>query len=175
MNEAPPTRIFLVGFMGAGKTTVGKVLAARLDYEFVDLDDVIEAKAGRSVRAIFAELGELQFRRLESEAILSCGAMSRTVVALGGGAYVGESNRLAVREMGMSFWLDCPLEVCMSRLGSDPSRPLLGSEAAMQALLERRIGSYVLADYLVATGDANPDEVADAIIKVLIPTDQGAG
>jgi len=167
MSEPPPTRIFLVGFMGAGKTTVGKVLARRLDYEFVDLDDVIEAQAGKSVRAIFSELGEPEFRRLEGEAILSCGAISGTVVALGGGAYLNESNRLAVREMGMTFWLDCPLEVCMSRLGSDPSRPLLGSEADMRALLERRIASYVLADYLVATGNADPGEVAEAIMKVI--------
>ena len=89
--------IFLVGFMGAGKTTVGRALARHLEYDFFDLDELIAARAGKSVQEIFAELGEAEFRRLEGEAIQPCGGMVRAVIALGGGAYVSEENRTSLR------------------------------------------------------------------------------
>jgi shikimate kinase len=167
MRDLPSSPILLVGFMGAGKTTVGKLLAQRLDYAFVDLDEVIEERAGMSVREIFAEFGESDFRRRESEAIEDCRGMRATVIALGGGAYVAEENRRVAREIGKTVWLDCPLAVCLSRLGTDPSRPRLGSELEMEALLEQRRGSYVRADYVVDTGDCTPEDAATEIMRML--------
>lgn len=167
MSDQPDRPVFLVGFMGAGKTTVGKVLAPRLNYEFVDLDEVIEKRMGMSVQAIFAQLGEAEFRRIESEVLETCREMSRTVVALGGGAYVAASNRELMRDIGTTIWLDCPLEVCLSRTGDDPSRPVLGSKPEMRALLDRRRSAYVMADHIVAVGTATPEEVASEIWKLV--------
>src|SRR5690242_11447482 len=101
--------IFLVGFMGAGKTTVGRELARRLDYEFLDLDDWIADAVGMSVQEIFSQLGEHEFRKLEATAINSCHDRSRSVIALGGGAYICEANRETLRSIGKTVWLNCPL------------------------------------------------------------------
>src|ERR1700686_4327216 len=112
-SDAP---IFLIGFMGAGKTTVGGVLAQQLGYDFLDLDELIAVRAGKPVQQIFAELGEAEFRRLECGAIRSCDRLSRTVVALGGGAYESRENRVSLRETGRTVWLDCRLEICLRRV-----------------------------------------------------------
>src|SRR5262245_4177165 len=131
-----PGRIFLVGFMGAGKTTVGRVLAQLLQHRFFDLDEIIEKDAGKSVRQIFTEDGELEFRRVEKKALESLQGTWDAVVALGGGAYAAEENRRLVRELGTAVWLECPLEVCMARLAGDESRPLLRTEQEMAQLME---------------------------------------
>jgi shikimate kinase len=159
--------IFLVGFMGAGKTTVGRALASELEYKFLDLDELIEARTGKSVQAIFAELGEAEFRRLESEAISSCDELKRAVVALGGGAYISEENRTKLRSIGETVWLDCPLQVCLRRVGGDESRPLLGSRDEMRVLFEGRRVAYSQADYVVAAGEGSPEEIARVIISML--------
>ncbi|MCI0491231.1 MAG: shikimate kinase [Blastocatellia bacterium] len=159
--------IFLVGFMGAGKSTVGRVLAERLSCEFIDLDDVVEAQTGLSVQAIFAESGEAEFRRLEREAIESCRKIKRACVALGGGAYVSEENRAILRRLGKTVWLDCPLKICLTRIASDRSRPLLGGEGEMKALFDSRRPHYTLADYRVETGVLPAKYVAQAIIDLL--------
>ncbi|HEX8186305.1 MAG TPA: shikimate kinase, partial [Blastocatellia bacterium] len=112
-NYAP---IFLVGFMGAGKTTVGRALAQQLNYGFSDLDELIEERAGISIERIFSESGEAEFRRLETEAIQGCREYRRTVIALGGGAYVSDRNRDLIREIGRTVWLDCPLDICLARI-----------------------------------------------------------
>jgi shikimate kinase len=159
-SDAP---VFLIGFMGAGKTTVGRELALRLEYDFFDLDELIAARAGKPVQQIFAELGEAEFRWLEREAIRSCEQLTRTVVALGGGAYETKENRVSLRETGRTVWLDCPLEICLRRVSGDKSRPLLGGEDAMRELLEQRRGAYAEADYVVQTGERTPEELASEI------------
>ncbi len=164
LDESP---IFLVGFMGAGKTTVGWALAHRLGYDFFDLDELIAARVGKSVQDIFTELGEAEFRRLESEAIQSCGGLVLAVIALGGGAYVPEKNRTAVQSIGKSIWLDCPLEICLKRIAGDESRPLLGDEDAMSRLLARRRAAYAQADYCVQAGEFSPEELAIEITTLL--------
>lgn len=164
LDDAP---IFLVGFMGAGKTTVGRALALHLEYNFFDLDELIAERTGKSVQEIFAERGEVEFRSLESEAIQSCSGMVRAVIALGGGAYVLEENRKAVRAIGKIVWLDCPLEVCLRRISGDKSRPLLGDEDEMMALLARRRTAYAQADYSVKAGDLSPEELAIEITRLL--------
>ncbi len=156
--------IFLVGFMGAGKTTVGQALAGKLNCDFFDLDRVIEQQTCKSIQQIFSEQGEPEFRRIERRAIEACRELKNAVVALGGGAYLAEENRKALREAGVTIWLDCPLEICLERIRGDGSRPLLGSEVEMKALLDKRRPAYALADYVVQTGSLSPDEIAIEII-----------
>ena len=158
--------ILLVGFMGSGKTTVGQALAIHLNFAFFDLDRLIEARAGRSVAQIFGELGESEFRRLEQEAILGCRDVRRAVIALGGGAYESKENRNALRAIGRTVWLDCPLDVCLRRISGDQSRPLLADEAQMSALLEQRRSAYELADYVVQTGELSAGQLAVEIAKM---------
>jgi shikimate kinase len=159
--------IFLVGFMGAGKTTVGQTLAEAMGWRFIDLDRLIEQREGRSVREIFEARGESEFRRLEHEAIALCGQMSGTVIALGGGAYVAEANRARLREIGLTVWLDCPLEICLRRVTGDAARPLLRSREEMTGLFERRRPAYGDADLIVETGDRSPQELAAIICELL--------
>lgn len=161
------TRIFLVGFMGSGKTTVGRALAKRRGYRFVDLDEVIEGRAGMSVHEIFTGKGEAEFRRHESESIESCRDLEQVVVALGGGAYESEGNRAALRSLGATVWLNCPLKVCMRRVSRDGSRPLLGRRDEMKLLLERRIPNYSLADYTIETGSRTPKRIVDDIVRLV--------
>ena len=164
LGDAP---IFLVGFMGAGKTTVGRELARHLGYDFIDLDELITSQIGKSVQEIFAELGEAEFRRLESAAIQSCSDLVRCVVALGGGAYVREGNRRLVRAIGKTVWLDCPLETCLERVGGDESRPLLGDVDQMRDLLAQRRASYAEADYVIGSGAQTPAELTQKILSLL--------
>lgn len=153
--------------MGVGKTTVGQSLAKLLKYDFLDLDSVIEKRAGKTVQQLFEEEGEKAFRLLEHEAIRSCSGLKNSVIALGGGAYIFEDNRKALGEIGITVWLDCPLEICLARVSNDGSRPLLGSETEMRSLLDRRRPAYALADYVAQTGALSPDEVALEIIRLL--------
>jgi len=153
--------------MGAGKTTVGQALAKVLNCEFVDVDQLIEARVGKSISDIFAGMGEPKFRRLESDAIVECRGRGRTVIALGGGAYASEENRKVLRNIGKTVWLDCPLEICLQRVSGDHSRPLVTDEAQMRELFERRRPAYAQADYAVQTGDLSPDELAIEIARIV--------
>jgi shikimate kinase len=159
--------IFLVGFMGAGKTTVGKYLAERLGVSFIDLDDLIEAKAGKPVRDIFSTTGETAFRELERQAVESLATITSTVVALGGGAYVMEANRAKLRELGITVWLDCSAELCWLRISGDPGRPLLGALSDMEKLLELRRPEYEQADVHIRVSEESPILVADYIVEEL--------
>ncbi|HEY6328356.1 MAG TPA: shikimate kinase [Blastocatellia bacterium] len=167
--------IFLVGFMGAGKTTVGRVLAKRLKRRFIDLDDMIEQIAGAAVQEIFRIRGEEAFRAIERDAIELLTSAINVIVALGGGAYVAAANRDSLRSIGTTVWIDCPLEMCLSRISSDTSRPLLGSAGEMEKLLSRRRAAYAEADIRIQTGNRGPGTVARAIIQALqeaMPPDQ---
>ncbi len=166
-NNPPATPLFLVGFMGAGKTTVGRELASSLGYSFIDLDDVIALKAGRSVQQIFAERGESEFRRLETEAIRSYQDQTHSVIALGGGAYVSEENRRLLRQIGKTIWLNCSLEVCLARTRGDRSRPLLGNEEEMRALLVTRRASYAQADFVIDAREMTPEQLVKQIVRLL--------
>lgn len=153
--------------MGAGKTTVGQVVAKELGYDFIDLDNVIALQTGKSVQQVFLELGEAEFRWLETEAIRSCRDLASSVIALGGGAYVSEENRDLLRGIGKTIWLDCPLDVCLQRIRGDKSRPLLGDEEAMRTLLDKRIDSYSQADYIVNSAELSPEQLANEIVRLL--------
>ena len=167
-----PRVIFLVGFMGAGKTSVGRVLATTLGWRFIDLDDRIEAREGRKIREIFEQSGEAVFRNAESaelRALLAELNGPATVAALGGGAFVQPENAaLLQRSAAPIIFLDATVEVlaerCCSELGV---RPLFQDPASFRALHESRRPAYLAATLRVDTTSKSIDAVADEIIARL--------
>lgn len=163
-------RLYLCGFMGAGKTKVGRLVAAHLGCTFLDLDIEIEARAGQRVSEIFATAGEAGFRRLEKEALLATGEVDDAVVALGGGAFTVEENRRIVSRLGRSLWLDVPFPLILRRLTPEKrsTRPLFRDEAEARALYEERLSSYRFADlHLRIESEAPAEEVAARIVSTL--------
>jgi shikimate kinase len=166
--EAP---IFLIGFMGSGKTTVGGLLAARLGRVFADLDDVIVEAAGVSIPEIFAREGEAGFRRRETEALRAAAAGRGTVVATGGGAACREENLALMLASGRVVALEVSAAEAVRRTGGHSGRPLLDGSAdplgAATALLARRQPFYARAHLRVDTGSRRPEEAAEEIVNGL--------
>ena len=163
-------RIFLTGFMGAGKTVVGRLLAERLRVPFVDLDQEIERRAGMTVREIFEREGETAFRRLETEALRETLAAADLVVATGGGTMVFEGNFEMIRDHGLSVWLNPAFATIVARIGAlgKIDRPLFRDETQALALYRERLPAYRRADVRVDVApDEGPEEVA-ARIALLI-------
>ncbi len=165
------TSVILTGFMGTGKTSVGECLAARLGVPFVDTDRLVEAEAGRSVAAIFAEAGEAAFRAAERRAIHAALAVPKAVIATGGGAIVDAANLALLRAAAPLVCLTARPAVIMSRTrAAGPTRPLLEAddrEARIAALLAERAAAYAQADLTVDTSDRSPAELAEALIEML--------
>ncbi len=145
-----PAAIFLAGFMGSGKSTLGRRLAAALAWPFVDLDAEIERRAGRSIAEMFAAHGEEWFRDCEHAALCEQAAISRRgaprVVALGGGAYAFERNRSLLRPVGPTVWLDAPVGMLWERVCRAAHRPLARDRAEFARMYEARRGAYAQAD-----------------------------
>jgi shikimate kinase len=145
--------LLLVGFMGCGKSTVGRLAAGELGLPFVDLDARVAAAAGRSIEAIFAERGEAGFRSAEAQALVALEPELPAVVAGGGGLFTARGARRWAREHGLSLWLDVPLEELRRRLGDGKGRPLwAGTELEQRMLYERRRACYALASVRLAAG-----------------------
>jgi shikimate kinase len=162
--------VVLVGFMGAGKSSVGKVLAERLEAEFVDVDDRVERSAGRSIGEIFATEGEKAFRGMEKAAIREALSVSRRVVAVGGGAFLDEENRRLLKAYAPVAFLDVSWDSVIARLSGDRSRPLFPGgkeEGKLRDLMERRRPAYQEADFTVSTDNRPVSEVADAVSDLL--------
>ncbi len=162
--------IVLVGLMGAGKTAVGRKLAGRLALPFVDADHEIEKAANMTVAEIFAAFGEPEFRRLEASVVARLLTGGRQVIATGGGAFMNEATRHAVKQRGVSVWLSASLDLLMSRVLKKPTRPLLRNEdprAVMQALMDVRYPVYAEADVRVESRDITKDAMAQSIIDAL--------
>lgn len=159
--------IYLVGFMGSGKTTVGRILAYRLGWDFVDLDAAIEAEQKTTIAEVFERCGEEYFRRLETAAILKHVHMVRAgqpmVVALGGGAFLRDENYDLLEDHGVTVWLDCPLELACRRIGSGAERPLARDPKKFAELYQARRPSYSRADYRVEVRSDDPEATATAI------------
>lgn len=166
MGDALERPIFLVGFMGSGKSEIGARLAARLGWTFGDTDRRVEERAGLTVERIFAEWGEGRFREWEAEALAALRARRRAVVATGGGVFTCRAHRAAIRASGVSVWLDVSLDRVRRRIGDAAGRPLWRSEdpLALRAFFERRRATYALADRRV---DAESEDVEEVVTRVL--------
>lgn len=160
--------LYLIGMMGAGKTTVGRLLAQQLGYQFFDTDTVIEQVAKQTVSQIFAEAGEAEFRRLESQVLSELCAYKQLTIATGGGIVLKRENWSYLRH-GIIVWLDVPVEQLLLRLQEDTTRPLLQDTdpaAKLQALLEQRQPLYAQADvHVICTPDETPEQIAGRAIE----------
>ncbi len=160
-------KIYLVGFMAAGKTTVARALAERLGWRAEDIDELIEARERRTVAEIFARNGEPYFRALERDILKLLLPLRHVVVATGGGTFMDSENRTAINMDGVSVWLDVPLEELIARLPADGRRPLAADRAQMERLFAVRQVAYASAQFRVDARGAHPEAVADRIIEAV--------
>lgn len=164
--------IVLVGLMGSGKSSVGRILAETLGRPFVDTDALVAAEAGRSIPDIFADEGEAGFRAREAAAIATITADDGQVVATGGGAVLAEANREALRRTGLVIWLDAPADELFRRAAAQgvESRPLLAGDdplGRLQALSLQRAPAYAAcAHHRIETAGQTPQAVVQAIISL---------
>jgi shikimate kinase len=162
--------LYLIGMMGAGKTTVGQILAARLNYRFFDTDAVIEQATGRSISNIFATDGEAAFRQVESQVLAELSTYTKLVIATGGGIVLQQMNWSYLRH-GLMIWLDVPVEQLYDRLKTDTSRPLLQQENpqhVLQTLLDQRHALYAQADLHIRIGATEtPERISDRILQAI--------
>jgi shikimate kinase len=174
MSEKTQTRaVFLVGFMGAGKTSVGQALAQRVQWRFVDLDQRIEMREGRTIAEIFAGSGEEAFRQIETavlrELLAELGKSLPVVVALGGGVPIREENVALLASWGApQVFLDAPFEVALRRCRETVSaRPLFREEEQARQLYESRRPYYLKAQLRVDTASRSAEEAAAEIARAL--------
>lgn len=166
-TAAGTMRLFLVGFMGAGKTTLGRRVADRLSLPFFDLDARIEASSGRSIREIFDRDGEPAFRKMETVALEELVAtLENAVIATGGGAFTVQTNRDLMRRTGKTIWLDVPTDTLLARVDAS-ARPLWRDEEEVRALYESRRAYYRLADYRLELGEEGPDVGAERLLRLI--------
>jgi shikimate kinase len=159
-----PARVVLVGFMGSGKTSVGRILARRLGYRFEDMDRRIEERTGRTIAEIFRDEGEEAFREMEREEARVLASLPGRVVATGGGAFTRPLTRALLQEGALTVWLRCDLDRILARIPADGSRPLAGNRDIMPALLAEREPFYRMADVAVDASAGTPREVAGRIV-----------
>jgi shikimate kinase len=164
--------IYLVGFMGCGKTLVGQRLAERLGWGFADTDADIEAEQKVCISEIFDTRGEEEFRKLESKAIRKCVRMVQMgkplVVALGGGAFSMPANYELLENNGVTVWLDCPLSLIRRRIAESSHRPLARDPKKFELLYCARRESYARADYRVEIAGDDPELAVDSVLQLPI-------
>jgi shikimate kinase len=160
-------KIYLVGFMAAGKTTVARALAARLGWRMEDIDELIEARERRTVAEIFARQGEPYFRGVEREILRLLLPLRHVVVATGGGTFMDPDNRAAINLDGVSIWLDVPLDELVVRMPADGRRPLAADLAQLERLFAIRQEGYAFARHRVQASGARADEIAERILDEL--------
>lgn len=168
-------KILLIGMMGAGKTTVGRLLAERLQWPYLDSDDEVERRTGRSVPEIWKSDGEAAFRREEAAVLAeACRLDGPVVVSVAGGAVLDYANRALIRECGLVVWLRAAVPTLAARVGSGAGRPLLesGPASALAKLLEKRAPVYEeLAQQVYDVDRLSPPQVVDLIVDAM---DHGA-
>ena len=174
-----PTRVYLTGFMGSGKSTLGPIIASVLGYRFLDLDTLVEERAGTTIPELFAGRGERRFRRLEFEALRTTTTMERVVVATGGGTLVRQRNLDLTRRHGTVLYLHVPLDKLVPRLFHSPTRrplledehgerlPMDGVREVVTALYRKRQPFYEQADLCVDVGDSRVGVSVDAVVAAL--------
>lgn len=170
MSGPGDQNLVLTGFMGTGKTTVGRVLAERLSRPLVDTDEELERRQGRDIPSIFAEEGEAVFRRMEHEVILWASALKGHVITVGGGAVLREDNREALAQNGLLICLRASPETILERISADSNRPLLAGRdrlESIQSLLAERGSLYDRLPYQVDTEGLDAGQVAERILEIL--------
>lgn len=168
-----PSHLILIGARGTGKSTVGRALAARLGWAFVDADERIEADAGKSIAEIFSAEGEAGFRDREATVLAELCQREKHVLATGGGVVLRPANRELLKASGFVAWLTASPEAAFARLQADPTtasrRPKLTAQGGIEevrTLMAARAPLYrECADFAIATGALSPEAVADAILS----------
>src|SRR5437764_3269597 len=159
-------KIYLVGFMGAGKTTVGRELAARLDVPFFDLDDLVEAAEKTSIKEIFSHHGEPYFRKRERDILRSTRYLDNAVVATGGGTFTFDENIQFIQSEGLSVWLSAPYSLLRGRIGDKAAeRPLFRDDVAAHELFKNRLRYYRMSDITI---EIREDETTNEIVERLL-------
>jgi len=170
MGAKRSKNIFLTGFMGAGKTTTGKALAARLQCDFVDLDQVVVDRENRTIAEIFATDGETYFRDCETQLLLDLNRENPAVYATGGGIVERPENRNQMRSEGLVIYLNARWSTLKQRLAGSTERPLAGpghSWDDVERLWKKRQDMYQEADIMVETDDLTPAQVAERIVDLM--------
>ncbi len=162
-----PDKIYLVGFMASGKTTIARSLAARLHWLCEDVDDLIEKRERASVAEIFARRGEPYFRSVEREILQLLQPIRHTVVATGGGTFVDPENRMLINRDGVSVWIDLPLAEIVPRIPLDGRRPLAADRAQLDRLYATRVESYRFAHIRVSASRLPTSAIVDRIVEAI--------
>lgn len=171
MNNHRRKLIYLIGFMGAGKSSVGLVLAEQMGWPFVDLDTIIEAGQGATIRQIFEQAGEPFFRNIEHAALVEVIRKEPAVIALGGGTFVQRPNFELVRQTGgATIWLDCPIEELWQRCSTMDNRPLFRDRESFFKLYEQRLPYYRQAEFRIASGGRSPEDIVQDILRLRLFT-----
>ena len=177
MNRTIPERIFICGFMGAGKSTVGRALADKLEMPFWDLDDFIEDQAGQSIPAIFEAAGEQGFRRREQSAVLDIIRQKKGVIALGGGTLQSQHLLDHIKVNGLLIYINTPMDEIIARISGDENRPLLLDEEGnmkseselekdLQQLYDERLPFYEQAEITIeSTRFDDQEELVQSLVK----------
>ena len=160
-------KIYLVGFMASGKSTVARQLAQRLHWRHEDIDDLIEARERHTIADIFAKRGEPYFRAVERETLKLLMPIRAMVVATGGGTFADADNRAAMLMDGTVVWIDLPLAELIPRIPLDGRRPLAADRAALERLYAARVDTYRLAHLRVNASRVSPGVVAEKVIDAL--------
>ena len=159
----------LTGMMGVGKSTIGKNLAKKLKYNFIDVDKLIENKERTSISLIFKNKSEQYFRKIESEITLSELKREKSVISLGGGAFLNKEIRRSAKKLSVSFWLDVPVEELIKRLKKNRKRPLLSqkniSETVKKIYYDRK-KIYNEADYRIKCNSLSLNKIVDKILNL---------
>jgi len=160
-------KLYLVGFMSAGKTSAARLLAARLAWRAEDIDELIEARERLTVTEIFTRFGEPYFRSAERDILRVLLPLRRTVVATGGGTFVDAENRAAINRDGVSIWLDVPFTDILARLPADGRRPLAADPSQLERLYHLRRTAYEQAHLRIDAAGAKVPEIVENILHAL--------
>jgi shikimate kinase len=162
--------IYLIGFMGSGKSTIGRMLAEEIGWRFADLDDDIEAQQRRTIAQIFEALGEEEFRRIEHDAIarrvLSIRRGTPTVLSLGGGAFTRPENVELLTENGITVWIDTAFAIVRNRVASSNHRPLARDPVKFEKLYQARREYYSKADFHIEVSEDNSRKALADLMKL---------
>lgn len=156
--------IYLCGFMGCGKTTVGRILAEKTGCSYIDMDAYIEKTEGMTIPEIFAQKGEPYFRNAETEAVKALGEKGG-VIACGGGAMLKDINAEIAAKLGTVVFIDTPYDVCYDRINGDTNRPIVmaNTKESLKEIYDSRAPIYKAHSQVTADGTGTPDEIAKAV------------